>query len=205
MKVSHWLLAAGGLLAVVGAVLVFALDDNHAAVIGVELQPLGGVVLVGGLLLILAVAIASIDGGSGGRSSGASNVKNVKALAGLIAVAIGVVVVGGLAAFTMTRLKDTETESAVAIATAAFGVISALISAYLGIKVSSEHSTDAKDAATAQQEADQAKQEAELAQAKLTGVTSEVQQELPPEQANSILAAGFKAGEEKLEVAEDPA
>jgi len=58
---------------------------------------------------------------------------------GLIAVTVGIVLVFSLAVVTLILLrKGSDPASTVSIATSAFGVISALVGAFLGIKIGTE-------------------------------------------------------------------
>lgn len=139
-KPRYWLIV-GGTCALVGAVLVFALKDGDASALGVDLQALGGVLLAAGALLIAAGALQSLAGiGGGGLNS-----DGVKSVGGLIAVVTGVVAVTSLT-LVVTQATGLEKESVVAITTSAFGIISTVIGAYLGIKISSEASEKANSA-----------------------------------------------------------
>jgi hypothetical protein len=211
---NRWLLMIGLFAALAGALLVFTLDNHDTTVIGLNLQAVGGVLLVAGLLLLIGLAIGNLgsNGPTSSTAAGASaapctgnSESGVRAIGGLIAVVSGTLIVGGLAAFTMTRLGSEEKDSAIAVASAAFGVISAVIGAYLGIKVTADHNTDAKNAAISKQEVDQAQgkidaaeREAQVTQTKLDGLRDKVEDVLPAQQANEIMAAGFKAAEEAI-------
>jgi len=63
----------------------------------------------------------------------------VKTIGGLVAVAIGVVVVGVIAIIAL--IKDTET--AATIASSAGGIIATIVGAYFGVKVGSDQSKTA--------------------------------------------------------------
>jgi hypothetical protein len=96
----------------------------------------------------------------------------------------------------------------VAITSSAFGVISAVVGAYLGIKVTAEHSTNVADSAkqvtqAAEQQAETAEQQAQVANSTLQAVTSKVN-ELAPETAAQVKAAGFEAGEAAARAADPP-
>ncbi|HET6999426.1 MAG TPA: hypothetical protein VFI03_12665 [Solirubrobacterales bacterium] len=192
MKPRHWVLVIGLLLALAGAVLAFALEDSDASWIGISLQPLGGVLFVAGILLAGGVAVGAMGDGSASSGGGHNDINSLKAIGGLIAVVSGVVSVAALAAFTLTRFNATEEGSAVAVASSAFGVISAVVGAYLGIKVTADHSSqvaeDVKHAAVAEHDAD-------IAHQKLNAMTDKVG-ELAPDHLNEVKAAGFKAAEE---------
>jgi hypothetical protein len=185
----YWLI--GGLsLGLVGAVLTFALRDSGASVLGVELQPFGGVLFATGVLLVVGAAIASMSAAGGtGESS------TIKSVSGLIAVGIGIVAVTALTIVTLTQLGAEQKDSIVAVTTSAFGIISAVVGAYLGIKVSGEQSSNV--AAGAQREAHVAQQAAQVANSKLQAVTEKADElDLDPHQTAELKAAGFEAGVE---------
>lgn len=192
MSNRNWV-GVGCVVTLLGAVLVFALNDPDASLLGVSLQPLGGVLLGAGVVLVVGLAIGSMGNKGDGQSLGhPGDLSSIKAIAGLIAVVTGVGAVAGLAAFTLTQLGDAEESSTVAISSSAFGVISAVIGAYLGIKVSTEQNSnataEAKHAAVAQHEA-------KVATQKLQAATDKVQ-EVAPNEAATIKEAVFQAGEE---------
>ncbi len=143
-KKINYMVGVGFLLALVGAILAFALKDSNASVLGVSLRPLGGVFFGAGVLLLGWAAIASLrgNGGSGFAGSGGNPVKEV---GGLIAVVTGVTAVAALAVVTLTQLEE-KSSSIVAVSSSAFGVISAVIGAYLGIKISSDTSSKSEAA-----------------------------------------------------------
>jgi hypothetical protein len=183
---TNWL-AAGLLLALVGAVLAFALKDSEASRLGVSLQPLGGVLLAAGVLLVAAVAI-------GPAGSGGADAASIKSIGGLIAVVAGITAVTALAIVTLTELGSKNTDSIVAVTSSAFGIISAVVGAYLGIKISAETtekaSNEAKDAAVSKHVADDAKSKLDA----VRRTASELN--LTPEQEHALTTAEVKAGEE---------
>lgn len=189
---KQWVVVAGLGLALIGAVLIFALEDQSATLLGISLQPLGGVLLATGVLLAGGCAIGTMQGGGGSDCSKGSGEGGIKAIGGLIAVVSGITAVAVLAVVTLTRLPTTDKSSMVAITSSAFGVISAVVGAYLGIKVTADHAAnataDAKDAAVSQHQA-------EVERQKLLAMTDKVE-EVAPGQADEVKAAGFKAGEE---------
>lgn len=131
-KRTNYMLGAGFLFALVGAVLAFALKDSGASILGVSLEPLGGVLFAAGALLI---AGAAISWSGSGHSSDPNSIRNI---AGLLAVLAGITAVTALTIVTVTKLGSGEKNSMVAVTSSAFGIISAVVGAYLGIKVSSE-------------------------------------------------------------------
>ncbi len=191
-------MGAGLLLALVGAVLAFALKDTHAAVLGVSLRPFGGVLFAAGVLLVAGVAISSMGtGGDGG--GGSTDLGGIKAVGGLIAVVVGVVAVTALAVVTLTRLDSESKDSVVAVTTSAFGIISAVVGAYLGIKISADTnqkaSDEAKHAAVAKNQANTAMQEANVAQQEVNAATKKIE-EVAPDKADDVKAAMDQAGQE---------
>jgi hypothetical protein len=169
----------GVALGVIGAILAFALNDEGSTADGVKLEPLGvillslGVILLAGLWLSDSLAASNNptnpghdDGGNGGNnpSGGGGAAAGIHAIGGLIAVVSGIIAVCILAAITLTQLsgKD-DKEAIVAITTSAFGIISTVIGAYLGIKISSEAavnaSGDAKLAAVAKRDVQSSQEE----------------------------------------------
>jgi hypothetical protein len=186
----HWIVGIGFLFALVGAVLAFALKDSDASVLGVSLRPLGGVLFAAGVLVLGGVAVSAV-GNNGPTSAGPSgNGENrIKEVGGLIAVVSGVAAVAILAIVTLTQLSG-EKSSIVAVSSSAFGVISAVVGAYLGIKASGDQNVsataDAKDAAVAQHVADVAASERDAA-------TDVAKAFVTPDQANAIQAAKDEA------------
>ncbi len=186
-KRSTLLLVGGFVFALVGAVLAFALEESDASVLGVRLQPLGGVIFAAGVLLIAGAAVGSM-----GSSSGA-DAGSVKSIGGLIAVVTGITAVTALAIVTLTQLGDAR-DSIVAVTSSAFGIISAVVGAYLGIKISAETtekaSNEAKDAAVSKHVADDAKSKLDA----VKRTASEL--DLTREQEHALTTAEVKAGEE---------
>jgi hypothetical protein len=60
--------------------------------------------------------------------------ENVRAITGLLVVTVGILAVVALAVTAVLLLGSGNGESVVAITTAALGIISAVVSGYLGIK-----------------------------------------------------------------------
>ncbi len=203
MKTKYFLLVSGALLTLFGAVLVFALQDPTDSVGSIEVQPLGGVLLAAGVLLMGTVAIALMGDGSGGAGSSASpDVNSIKTVGGLIAIVVGIGAVSLLAVITLTRLSSEENDSAVAIASSAFGVISALVGAYLGIKISSDATQKVGEKAGEETEhAAVAQHEAEVKEKKISAVNETVEQlvsedKVSQEHADAITDASVTAEEE---------
>lgn len=133
-RLRYWLIS-GVAFALTGAVLTFALENSDASALGVKLQTLGGILFAAGVLLMAAAGVESLIGDKDGL-----NAEGVKSVGGLIAVVTGIIAVTTLALVT-TQAGSLSKESIVAITSSAFGIISTVIGAYLGIKISSEAST----------------------------------------------------------------
>lgn len=192
MTVKHPV-GLGLLLAFAGAVLAFALSDPDAKELGVRLEPLGGVLLAAGALLVAGGALSSMGGqdtqaptrGAGGK--GAPDPHGLRTISGLIAVVAGVLAVVVLTIVTVTLLGGKNEDSAVAVTTSALGIISAVVGAYLGIRVTAETnvaaSHEARNAAVARQKARRAEGEIEAMARKA--------EDLAPEKADAIKAAAL--------------
>ncbi|HET8567159.1 MAG TPA: hypothetical protein VFL77_11870 [Solirubrobacterales bacterium] len=151
---SKYLLSVAFLLAFFGAILTFALHDEGATRLGVNLQDLGGVLLGAAALLAAGTAIAAVEPTSGSQVS----TNNLRAITGLVAVVAGVAAVAALTVVSVTILGGTNKDSVVAITSSAFGIVSAVVTAFLGIKVTAEASAKVTEqggkTAVAQHEAD---------------------------------------------------
>lgn len=197
MRPRYFLLAGGSLLALIGAVLLFALEDPSDSIAGIELQSLGGVLLAAGVLLIGIVAIGSMGDGGGRSGGGGQDANSVKAMGGLIAVVAGIGAVALLAIVTLTRFDSTQESEAIALASSAFGVISAVVGAYLGIKVTADHSTEVKNTALAEQKAAGVEEE-------LQKMKDKVEEVVDPKQAVAVMAAGIRGDGEETPPANPP-
>jgi hypothetical protein len=184
----YWLIV-GILFALVGAVMAFALKDSDTTALGVELQPLGGVLLAAGALLLGAAAIGSM----GSSDGGGGNAETIRRLGGLIAVVVGITAVTALAIVTLTQLGD-QKDSIVAVTSSAFGIISAVVGAYLGIKITGDTSDKAvkevKNAAVAEHEA-------HIAQREVAQMKETAEKTVRPEDAEAISAAASEVREEE--------
>jgi hypothetical protein len=124
----------------------------------------------------------------------------LKAIGGLIAVVVGIGAVTGLAIVTITRFGSGETESTVAITSSAFGIISAVVGAYLGIKITADTTARAgenvKKAAVAEHEAHITREQVSAMEEKAV--------ETAPALAGEIKAAGLEAREEAAEPGRPP-
>jgi hypothetical protein len=194
VRPKYWLIA-GFLLTFVGAVLAFALEESDPSVLGVSLQPFGGVLFAAGALMIAGAGIASIGNAAGGPSA-----EGIKSVGGLIAVVVGITAVTALTIVTLTKLGGAHKDSMVAVTSSAFGIISAVVGAYLGIKISSDTTAKAGDSATA---AAVSQRDAEDAQKKLLTMTKTLD-ELAPEKSHEVKAAAYQANQEGVSQTDPP-
>jgi len=114
----------------------------------------------------------------------------LKAIGGLIAVLAAILAVTALAIFTMAQLDTDNQDSMIAVTTSAFGIISALVGAYLGIKITADTSARTTEQA---REAAVAQHEAGVLSEKLTAVTDKVDEVADSQQATAIKDAGEEA------------
>jgi hypothetical protein len=200
-------------LCVVGAILAFALDNDKRAIGDIRMEPLGVILLSAGVVLLVGLWMATLmSGGRGGGGTGPGDPNGpdddgpnsggagataaagglwnpdtgLHTVAGLIAVIGGIVAVCVLSAITLTRLSGSnDKEAIVAITTTAFGIISAVVGAYLGIKVSS---TAAESANVNARRTAAVSQAAHSSQQEFTSLKGAVQNALPDEQADKVFA-----------------
>jgi hypothetical protein len=125
------------------------------------------------------------------------NTESLKAIGGLIAVLFGILAVAVLSIVTITRLEADDKDSMVAVTTSAFGIISAVVGAYLGIKISAETNAkatdEAKHAAIVKHEGDAALQKSAVMSEKLDELAAE--NKLPGDVAEAVKEAGTEAEE----------
>jgi hypothetical protein len=108
--------------------------------------------------------------------------ESIRSVGGLVAVAIGVVAVTGLAITTMAFVESGhDANTLIPLSTAAFGVISAIVGAYLGIKIGTDQTKSLA-------------QDATQARAQLTAVQGYV----PAEQQQAAAQAGKEAAADVL-------
>lgn len=142
----------------IGAALVFALDSG-SSVGSFNAQPLGGVILGLALALLIGATISLVKptgtdadatrtgadtigtapGSTGAKTSNGElvNEEALRAITGLVAVVAGIVAVGALTIVAIKLVgvgEEGNTEATVAVTTSAFGIVSTVITAYLGIK-----------------------------------------------------------------------
>ena len=139
-------LGCGAALALLGAVLAFALANPRIVVIGLKVKALGIIALVFGLALLALARVWRSDtqaGGAGGTRAPLPGSETMRT-GGLVVAVVGVLAVVAIGVFALVRIGSEDT-SAVAIVTAAFGVISAVVGAYLGIKIGSQAAAESSD------------------------------------------------------------
>jgi peptidoglycan/LPS O-acetylase OafA/YrhL len=140
---------------VLGAILAFTLEKPGDVINGLRLNSLGLVLMTAGLLvaagwvaatwweatgnrramqLATGVPAAQFPGGSASRTESL-----IKGIGGLIAVLFAIGAVVTLFVVTVSLTGNLTPETTIALATTAFGVISAVVGAYLGIKITSEN------------------------------------------------------------------
>jgi hypothetical protein len=196
VRPRYWLIA-GFLFAFVGAVLSFALEESDSSVLGVSLQPLGGVLFAAGALTIAGAGIASVGSANGGPSA-----EGIKSVGGLIAVVVGITAVTALTIVTLTKLGEENKDSMVAVTSSAFGIISAVVGAYLGIKITADTnkkaSDEAKSAGAAENEAKHAHHRADaLKQAATEKFGEEAARDLEYHAGRNMEEAAGRAGPPK--------
>jgi hypothetical protein len=147
---------------IVGAVLAFALKNSDASAVGVDLQAFG-LVLLASAFVVALIAIASVFGsaigakekkgqegavhtGSAASAGEKTDIESLKIVTGLAAVIAGVVSVAALTVVAASLISDDQ--STVAITTSALGIISTVVTAYLGIKATANTSSKANEVAT---------------------------------------------------------
>ena len=174
LSARQWL-GIGFAAALIGAILVFALDLSDPTVGGLDLHAFGGVLLAAGVLLMGGAALGG--GSSGADNGGATDSNSIKAMGGLIAVVAAIVAVGALTVVTLTQLGSTNKDSMIAVTSSAFGIISAVVGAYLGIKITADTtekaSEQAESAAVSQHEAEVKEKKISTVNEKLKRMVSE--------------------------------
>jgi hypothetical protein len=176
---GRWLL-----LMVIGAALALALKNNTALWGAIRLRPLGWVLLGAGALVLIwelwstrqkKPSPPSQPTGTPPTSPTSDVVstrsKAIQNVGGLIAVAIGVVGVAAIAIVLITTVGGLAKESIVAVATSAFGVISTVVGAFVGIKIGTDQ------AGKAAEHVDKAAEETANAKAAATAATLQLTDE----------------------------
>jgi hypothetical protein len=131
-----------------------------------------------------------------------TNAENLRTKTGLVAVVTGVVAVVALAIVTVSFLGSGNKDSIVAITTSAFGIISATVSAYLGIKASANSAAAASEhAGEKQNEAAIAENEVRVKKSKVDRFNEEIDkrenaEQIAPKVAEELRAASVEAEEQ---------
>ncbi len=151
---TKWLLWSAVGFGVIGGVLVFALHPSESSAGPFNLQAVGGVLLAAAVLLaataaiVLGVRTSAEQGTRQTQTDGSPQLdnENLRAITGLVVVVAAVIAVGVLTIVAINLLGGDDKESTVAITTSAFGIVSAMVSAYLGIKATVNASDKANKA-----------------------------------------------------------
>jgi len=136
------------------------------------------------------------------KSSKGWETDNVRAVTGLLVVFIGILAVVALAVVAVLRLGGEEKDSIVAVTTSALGIISAVVSSYLGIKATANMAAKTASAsAESAGEAAIAQNEARVKKSKVDGLNEEIEKQekagtMEPEVAEQLRDASVKAEEE---------
>jgi len=110
-----------------------------------------------------------------GKSRPPANTENLRTVTGLIAVVTGIGAVVALAIVTVSFLGGSNKESIVAVTSSAFGIVSATVTAYLGIKASANHAAAASESAgEKQKEAAVAENEVRVKKSKVDRLNDEI-------------------------------
>jgi hypothetical protein len=131
-SITKRLLMGAALVGLVGAILAFALDSD-TSIGALDLKRLGWVLLGLAGALFIAVVISAVKPEEGKPVSEEA----LRTVTGLVAVVAGITAVGALTITTVELVgvgQEGNTEATVAITTSAFGIVSTVITAYLGIK-----------------------------------------------------------------------
>ncbi len=148
----HLVIGMGVALALIGAILAFALAKPETVFVGLRLRAVGWIALVFGLSVLAVSRVWRQQGGAPEESRGQTPLvtgASVLPTGGLMAVIVAILAVLGMGVFTIIRLGTDDSTSAVAIATAAFGVISAVVGAYLGLRVGTQGAAGVQEDLTA--------------------------------------------------------
>jgi hypothetical protein len=195
----------GVVLCAVGAILAFTLKSDPAWG-EVELDALGLVTLVLGAVLLSATALAFVGvapgrpatNGNNTSGSGSSSEGPIRALGSLLGVVVAITAVTVIGLVTITKFAgtDADKDSIVAIATSAFGVVSAIVAAFLGIKVTADQGAQIVSAKedqvkTAQEDA----QAAQNAVAAVEQVAKSIDDPKAQQKIDDAIKAGSKVAE----------
>ena len=122
-------------------------------------------------------------------SSGESWSEKVKVVGGLLAVATGVLMVGGIALAAISK----NTEIAATIASAAGGVIATIVGAYFGVKIGTDQAKNALEGQQKEIVDSKKSQKAEAAKAQVYAL------HLPSDKAEGIIELAERAAQEAID------
>lgn len=132
-----------------------------------------------------------------------TSIESLRALTNLLAVLAGIIAVAGLTVVAIELLNSEEkSEAAIAITTAAFGIISTVITAYLGIKATANAAGRAEGETSEEAEAAVlARYEEKIKKKKVDRINEELDKgekegEIRPEVAERLRKASVAAEEE---------
>jgi hypothetical protein len=157
---TKWLLWGALVLGVIGGILVFGLEPDESSAGPFDLQAVGGVILAAAFLIgamtAIAVAVKVCEEPGQDDQADCENQKasglqldpeNLRSITGLVAVVAAITAVATLTVVAINLLGGEKgQESAVAVTTSAFGIVSTLVSAYLGIKATANASNKVNEA-----------------------------------------------------------
>jgi hypothetical protein len=179
----------GGAAAFVGAILAFALNKDDPVALGIRLEPLGLILLAtGAVVLVWGAGQAYLareprpTRRGGQRAATTTTGDVIQSIGGLLAIAIGVGAVLTIAIVTLSVTSGLDAANKVAVATSAFGVVSTVVGAYVGIKITGDKTNQA---------AGQAQKDAQIASAQLGAAVTHLDDEAKKE----VIAAGQAAAE----------
>jgi mannitol-specific phosphotransferase system IIBC component len=140
-----------------------------------------------------------------------TSIESLRAITNLAAVLAGIIAVAGLTVVAIELLNSEEkSEAAIAITTAAFGIVSTVVTAYLGIKATANASDNKIAAATDKiaevgGEAAVARQEESVKRRKVDRLNEEIDRgeeanEISKEMAQKLRGASVEAEERARQV-----
>ncbi|HEX6456880.1 MAG TPA: hypothetical protein VF009_10235 [Solirubrobacterales bacterium] len=122
------------------------------------------------------------------RRSKGWETENVRTITGALIVFIGMLAVVALAVVAVSLLGAGNKDAVVAITTSALGIISAVVSGYLGIKATANTAEKANEKT---KQATDAQTRAELTEESHNALVAAIEEELPEDQANAVKAAAL--------------
>jgi hypothetical protein len=122
-------------------------------------------------------------------ASGSTWSEKIKAIGGLVAVVVGVLIVGIIAVAALSKNTDT----AATIASSAGGVIATIVGAYFGVKVGTDQAKTTIESQQEEASKSQKGQQAEAAKAQVYAM------HIPPDNAAGIIAMAEKAAQDAID------